>query len=191
MSAHDRARWDAIYRARHDEPYPPPDPLLLEYTPPVVSSEKVRRALDLAAGMGQNGLWLASQGYTVDVMEISRVALSRARVEMASRNLRKINLLQVDLDDFEADREHYHVVCVFRYLKRDIMPALCAAVAPGGRIIYETFNLNYLDLVPDFNTAFLLEPGELAQYFEDWQILRDEEQGHISQLVAVKPGDEW
>jgi tellurite methyltransferase len=186
MSAEDRIRWDAIYRERTSEVYPPPDPILFDYTPPVMPEQDVR-ALDLAAGCGQNGLWLATQGYTVDIMDISRAALLRAQAEMASRNLRNANLLPVDLDDVELPANFYDITCVFRYLKRDLFPQLRACVRPGGRIVYETLNVRYRMIVPDFNPAFLLEVGELAGYFADWKILHHVDEKHISQVVAKKP----
>jgi SAM-dependent methyltransferase len=186
VSAEDRIRWDSIYRERTKDEYPPPDPLLFDYTPPVTPGEECR-ALDLAAGSGQNGLWLAAQGYTVDVMDISRVALLRAHAEMASRNLRNANLLPVDLDTVELPANFYDVVCVFRYLKRDLFPQLRACIRPGGRILYETFNVRYRTIVPDFNPAFLLEMGELVGYFADWKLLFNSDDKHISRLVARKP----
>lgn len=189
MTAQDRVRWDTRYRDLVNKPFPDPDPILYDHTPPVPEG-KVWRALDLAAGMGQNGLWLAAQGYVVDVMDISRIALNRARAEMASRNLRNINLLQIDLDDWDLDEQEYHVVCVFRYLKRDFMNKLRASVVPGGRVIYETFNVLYLDIVPEFNQEFLLGLGELEKLFDGWDILFQEEDDHISQIVARKPGGE-
>jgi tellurite methyltransferase len=184
MASSDRVRWDAYYRERKNQPLPPPDPLLLQWTPPVPEGE-TRRALDAAAGLGQNGIWLAQQGYTTDVMEVSRVALSRARAEATMRNLRNVNLLQTDFDDFDLSEQYYDVICIFRYLKRDMMRQIKAATVPDGRIIYETFNLHYLDLVPEFNAEFLLNSGELHQMFSDWTILHDVEDGHISQLVAI------
>ena len=123
--------WDKVYRERHKQPFPAPDPLLLQYAPPTESG----RALDLAAGLGQNGLWLAEQGYTVDVMDISRVALNRARSEMTMRNLRSVNLLLMDLDTLSLEVNHYDLLCVFRYLKRTIWDDIKNAVRPGGRII--------------------------------------------------------
>ncbi|MFW5748828.1 MAG: class I SAM-dependent methyltransferase [Chloroflexota bacterium] len=184
MSAKDRVRWDTHYRERLAKPYPQPDALLLEWTPHIDEGE-TGRALDVAAGFGQNGLWLAEQGYIVDLMEISRVALQRARSEMSMRNLRSINLLQVDLDSFDPEDQTYDIACVFRYLKRSLIPQLKAAVVPGGRIIYETFNLTYLDMVPEFNQDYLLEPGELQTMFHDWTILYSSEDDHVSKLVAV------
>lgn len=186
MADEDRIRWDAIYRNMANQPYPPPDPLIYEYTPPVPDGAR-HMALDLAAGLGQNGLWLATQGYVVDIMDISRVALIRARQEMAMRNLRNVNLLPVDLDDADLGRFYYDLVCVFRYLKRDALPVVRNAIKPGGRIIYETYNLEYLRRVPEFNPRFLVEPGELAANFQGWEILLDDEDEYISRLVAVRP----
>ena len=186
MTAQDRTRWDQLYREQING-FPPPDPLLFEYTPPLIESNEPQRALDVAAGLGQNGLWLAAQGYTVDMVDVSRVALLRAQDEMGKRQLRNINLYQADLDSYEFPQATYDLVCVFRYLKRQMFPQLRSSVRPGGRILYETFNTGYLDIVPGFNRAFLLEAGELAGYFADWKILHNNDGKHMSSLVAIKP----
>jgi len=183
MTAQDRIRWDQLYRERDDN-YPPPDPLLFEFTPPV-SDEP--RALDVAAGLGQNGLWLAAQGYLVDMIDVSRVALLRAQQEMGRRQLRNINLYQADLDIYEFPINKYDLVCVFRYLDRDLFPKLRSCIRPGGRILYETFNTRYLEVAPGFNPDFLLEAGELAGYFADWKILHNNDGKQMSSLVAIKP----
>jgi 2-polyprenyl-3-methyl-5-hydroxy-6-metoxy-1,4-benzoquinol methylase len=184
MSNADRQRWDSIYRQQ--KRFPEPDAFLFEYTPPA-SGSREQRALDLAGGMGQNGLWLAEQGYVVDVLDISRMALVRGRGEMVRRGVRNINFLLSDLDEAEFDANKYALVCVFRYLKHDLFPQLRACIQPGGRIIYETYNLNYLNHVPQFNPDFLLKPGELAGYFYGWKILYDNEADHITRFVAIKP----
>ncbi len=186
MTAQDRVRWDAYYRERKHQPYPQPDPLLLQWTPPVPPG-KVRRALDGAAGLGQNGLWLAEQGYITDIMEVSRVALSRTRAEVTLRNIRNVNLLQQDFDDIDLDEQVYDLLCVFRYLKRDLMHKFKSAITPGGRIIYETFNTRYLDVVPGFNQDFLLDEGELDHIFKDWTVIHSSHETHVSQIVAIKP----
>ena len=186
MTAEDRIRWDEAFRQRLHKPYPAPDPLLLQFTPPAAPGSRCR-ALDLAAGLGQNGLWLAGQGYDTDVIDISRVALKRAYAEMTMRNLRNVNLLQVDVDDLQLEAEYYDVLCVFRYLKRRLFPLLKLSVKRGGRIIYETYNMRYLQEVPGFNTAYLLEVGELRSIFNDWHILYDEEIDHNARIVAIKP----
>lgn len=211
MTAEDRVRWDRVYRADESRPYPAPDPLLFEAVPPPLSEDA--RALDFAGGVGQNGLWLAERGYAVDIVDVSRVALNRARAEMAIRNLRRVNLLPLDGDtllDSSGTRtgpnirtmsvslqdetsllphEGYDVVVVFRYLKREMFPVLAGLVRPGGRLIYETFNRRYLAIVPQFNVEFLLDDGELPAAFAGWQVLHHADDDHRTQFVAVKPLD--
>ena len=183
MTARDRVHWDAVYRDRADDPYPDPDPLLYQSAPPLRRAGSAT-ALDLAAGVGQNGLWLAGQGYVVDLVEISRVALTRAQTEAAQRGLRSVNFFQLDLDGGGLETEAYDLVCVFRYLNRALMPRIRAAVKPGGRVVYQTFNVRK----PDMNPEYLLGLGELAGFFGDWHVLRSSEPADVSQLVAIKPG---
>src|SRR5690349_7763892 len=118
MSAKDRARWDEIFKKRNAEDFPAADPLLLQYVP-LPDGDDSLRALDLAAGYGQNGLWLAEQAYHVDIMDISRIALKRARLEMGLRKLRNVNLLQVDLDKLtlqsSGDCDAAHDICLESY----------------------------------------------------------------------------
>jgi tellurite methyltransferase len=184
MSIEDRTRWDSVFRKSARNVFPAPDPFLLQFTPPPSNPEA--RALDLCAGVGQNGLWLAEQGYATDLIDISRVALQRARTEATSRNLRNVNIFQQDVDDLFLNTRYYEMVCVFRYLKRELFPMLRDSVTQGGRVIYETFNLRYLKVVEGFNPNFLLDVGELPRYFPDWQILHLDESDYRSRLVAVK-----
>lgn len=186
MSAEDRVRWDKVYRQRAKEAYPNPNPILLQFTPHVEADDGCT-ALDLAGGVGQDAIWLAQQGYTVDLMDISRVALQRARTEMMLRNVRRINLLQIDVDAIDLKSDAYNLVTVTRYLQRNLFSHIKNSVRSGGRVIYDTYNVRYLELVPEFNKAFLLGLGELQSYFHNWQIIHHEEEDHNSRIVAVKP----
>lgn len=189
MTVRDRVRWDTYYHKLEEDKYPTADPILFQFTPSVLEMGRKReyRALDLAAGLGQNGIWLATQGYATDLLDISREALRRAQEQAARGKVRRLNFLQVDLDEVALKSEAYDLVCVFRYLKRDLFPRIRACMRPGGRVIYQTYNSNYLRRVPDFNPEFLVQPGELAGYFADWRILWNHEQDHIAQVVAIKP----
>ena len=184
MSLAERQRWDQVFTDGTGSPLPAPDPLLLQYTPPAAPGS---RALDLACGRGQNGLWLAEQGYSAGLIDVSRVALTQAREEAGRRGLRSANFLLMDLDEPVLDAESAGLIAVFRFLKRPLFTVLRAVLMPGGRIIYETFHTGYLQANPSFNRAFLLEPGELAAQFADWRVLRSVETAHTAQIVAIKP----
>jgi tellurite methyltransferase len=186
MSGTERVRWDTAYHELAEAAFPPTSPFLLEFAPPLFLDREYR-ACDVASGMGQNGLWLAAQGYLVDLIDISRVALLRAQAEASRRGLHHLNLLPHDLEQNPLPEASYDLVCVFRYLQRDLFTPLRKSVVPGGRIIYETFNKRYLAQAADFNPVYCLELGELYGYFADWQVLHHSEDGHLSRIVALKP----
>ncbi|MBW4437646.1 MAG: class I SAM-dependent methyltransferase [Pleurocapsa minor GSE-CHR-MK-17-07R] len=187
MSVQDRKRWDERYKAAARVALPAPDPLLFQFTPPVTSMRGEQRALDLACGIGQNGLWLAGQGYSVDLLDISREALRRAQSEAHALGLRRVNFLQVDLDEAALATEAYDLVCVFRYFQRDLLPRIRECVSPGGRVIYQTYTVAALRELPELNPRYLAEQGELAGAFADWDILRSDESELFDQVVALKP----
>ncbi|MCS7071161.1 MAG: class I SAM-dependent methyltransferase [Anaerolinea sp.] len=194
MAVQDRIHWDARHRASRDRAYPDPDPLLFMYTPPTATyqargrlSGERPRALDLACGLGQNGLWLAAQGYSVDMIDISREALLIARQVAASRGLRTLNFLQSDLDETALQSEAYDVVCVFRFLKRNLFERIRASVRPGGRVIYATHTTGWKAIRPEACDRYLLHSGELIGYFSDWRILHQRETECEAEIVALKP----
>ncbi len=186
MAAEDQTKWDDIFLKRALEVYPPPSALLVAYAP---KPEPVPRrvALDLAAGLCQNAIWLAEQGYLVNAMDVSRVALERGRAEMAMRNLRNINFIEIDLDEAELPNQVYDVACVFSFLDRALFPKLRAATNPGGMIIYQTYNIRRLNTHPDTSRDHLLELRELPDLFPGWEVLHDDDAGDLSRFVARKP----
>jgi hypothetical protein len=92
------------------------------------------------------------------------------------------------LDAYVLEANQYDLICVFRYLNRDLFPLLRAAVRPGGRIVYETFNTRYQQIQPVQHTEYLLRAGELAGTFFDWRIASHQDDDHLSRIVAIKPG---
>jgi len=86
-------------------------------------------------------------------------------------------------------------VLVFRYLHRPLAPAIEAALAAGGLLLYETFTLaqRELDHGPS-NPLFLLAPGELPGLFPGLEVVHFEEcmdgrprPDAVARLVARKP----
>ncbi len=187
MSVAERVHWDHYYqRQKGGRNYPSPDPLLFEYVPPL-TAETEARAVDIACGYAQNALWLATQGYTTDALDISRVALTVAQARVARAGIRGVNLLPVDLDTHQLPKAAYDVAIVARFIKRGLMPDIRACVRPGGRVIYYGYNTRHLNQDPDYDTEQLFRPGELLGYFADWRVLHHSNTDGVSQLIAVKP----
>lgn len=192
MAVNDRVHWDGVYDQQAGRAYPPPDALLVAYAPRPLVGGSAPVALDVAAGLGQNALWLASRGYRVRALDISPVALERGRVEMVRRGLSGMDFVVVDLEDPAAvaaclPPESADLICCFRYLNRALFPALRMAVRPGGLIIYQTYNVRHLELRASMNRAYLLEPGELVGFFPGWEALHNDEVGDLSRFVGRRP----
>ena len=154
--------------------------------------------LDLACGGGRNGSFLADQGLSVIFADRNQAALDDIAAARSG-----CGFSQYWAVDFEADDTHplvdksFGAILVFRYLHRPLMHAIKKAVQPGGIAIYETFTTEQPRFGRPSNPDFLLQPGELAATFSDWEVLHgfegtsvSETSGNsqaIAQLVARKP----
>lgn len=180
----DRTNWDARYRAGDCPHDGPPSVLLRRWLPAVkrrgradagrdvrrAAAPAVRpRALDVAAGLGRNALYLASAGYAVDAVDISRTALREAARRARQAGLRGIRWIAADLDRWRPTRGHYDVVVNAFFLDRRLFPALRAAVRPGGLLIFETHLAGANDAGPPGRRR--IRPGELRRALHGWDIL--------------------
>ncbi len=188
MSISDRERWDARWAEPKSSHVRAPHPLLVSF---VSQNPQVRgRALDVACGVGQNAIWLAQHGFTVDAVDISPVALEHARAAATSTGV-AVNFIQADLDVWFPAAEAYDLVIGFRFLNRRLWPRLQAAVRAGGWLLYQTFNRRKLKPDPDCPPEYLLDIGELPHTFAEWDILESGDDGGSwhdqSWIICRKP----
>jgi SAM-dependent methyltransferase len=134
--------------------------------------------LDLACGHGRNGLYLTDREISVVFADINPTALGHvqkmlsekpARQDSGKASLWSVNLEQPGNNPFN-DRMFGGMVA-FNYLHRPLFEHIKRAVHPGGIVLYETFTIDQATYGRPKNPAFLLQPGELLQYFNDWDIL--------------------
>jgi len=150
--------------------------------------------LDLACGGGRHGRFFLARGHPV-------VALDRDVSGLA--DLRGTAALEIVEADLEAGRpfplagRQFGGLVVVNYLYRPLLPALVAAVAPGGALIYETFALGNERFGRPSNPDFLLRPGELLEAvrgalrvvaYED-RVVRRPRPAAVQRICAVRePG---
>ncbi len=93
-----------------------------------------------------------------------------------------------DLTQHPLPRGRFDLVVVCRYLQRDLFAALREALAPCGIVIYETFTTHQRALgKPPTSADHLLEPGELRERFDGFEVLFYEETvapDAVARLVA-------
>lgn len=116
--------------------------------------------LDLACGSGRHTRLFLAAGHSV--LAVDRDLSGIADLADAPG----LELLQADLESggpWPLGHRQFAGVVVTNYLHRPILPAIVAAVAPGGALIYETFAMGNERFGRPSNPAFLLRPGELLE----------------------------
>ena len=160
-------RWEEKYRDVTGVPPLTPDPLLVRYAD-LLKGEGL--ALDLAAGCCHTSVQLAMLGLQVIALDCSLTALQIGQRIATSEGV-GITGLVADLDDWPLPKSTFEVITCFRYLNRELFPAMRNALKPGGLLLYKTFNQHHLQALPRFNPNYLLRPGELARAFHDFELI--------------------
>jgi tellurite methyltransferase len=172
----------------------PPNPLVVRFSSILEDKDLEGPVLDLACGTGENGLFLAGLNLPVILADRSPEALAVARSSADERGL-KAQFWEVDLETGEnpLQKECYRAVLVFRYLYRPLIPYVREAIRQGGILVYETFTSEQPKYGPPHNPDYLLQRGELADWFQDWHIvhyfegLLEDPQRAMAQIVCRKP----
>lgn len=131
----------------------PPSPWLVRHLPQVPAGQ----ILDLACGSGRHARWLAARGRDVLAVDRDRSAL------VGLQGLSGVAVLAADLetDAWPLTGRQFAGVVVTNYLWRPRLADVCALLAPGGVLIYETFMVGNEAYGKPSNPDFLLRPGEL------------------------------
>jgi SAM-dependent methyltransferase len=157
--------WEARYGDRATA-HQPPSPLLDRarvWLPPGC-------ALDLACGNGRHTLWLARHGWSAIGIDFAFAGLRNLMHSAHAEGL-PVAAIQADLEQLPLPRDRFDVVVNIRYLQRSLFPSLQASVRRGGVIVFETFLREHGALGHPRNPAFLLDPGELAARFSQFETL--------------------
>jgi len=133
------------------------------------------RALDLACGTGRNALWLAERGWQVTAVDYSPAAVAILRSRNSAIDARVADL---ERGDFTVVPRSWDLIVISRYLQRDLFEPAKAGLVPGGVIIA-------IVLLSKEEKRFRVQPGELARYFDGFQILHSSENA-MAEIAARK-----
>ena len=170
MSDADRERWNARYASGEYAARTHPSALLAAWTDRLPRG----RALDVACGLGRNAIHLAARGYAVDAMDVSDVALAKARKRAGAAGV-TVNWIEADLDRADIARGAYDVVVVARFLDRPLIPRLVHALRPGGHVVYDHHYISPVDVEGPSSRRFRARPNELLERFRALRVLYYEE----------------
>jgi SAM-dependent methyltransferase len=153
-----------------------PSPFVVEWVPRVATLvDPQPRAVDLAMGRGRHAHLLARAGFRtfgVDVkLDAVRHAVARARADALV-----VRGWCADLTVTRLPPALFDVVLVTRFLDRDFFPSIRDTVKANAVVMYETFTVNQRRLGSGPSSPeHLLEPGELLQRFDGFEVLYYEE----------------
>ncbi|OJY59895.1 cyclopropane-fatty-acyl-phospholipid synthase family protein [Thiobacillus sp. 0-1251] len=166
------------------------------------------RALSIADGEGRNGVWLAEQGARVHAVDVSPVALEKARKLAAVRGV-ALDFEQVDILGWNWPEAAYDLVAaIFIQFapppERDhVIAGIRRCLKPGGLLILQGYTPKQIEFGTGGppSAANMYTADLLRDWFGDWNILHlAEHESVISEgshhhgmsalidLVARKPG---
>ncbi len=183
----DKARWDKLYSKNKGYVFgKDPAAFLVESLPLL----PVGRALDIAMGEGRNAVYLAKKGFHVVGVDISEIAIRKAK-RLATENGTRIRTVIADLSKYQIQPESYEVIMDFYYLNRSLVPQIKKGLKRGGVVIFEGNTVAHMKYDKTQNRAWLLEAGELRELFKDLEIIKyrelDDGKQVVASLVARKP----
>ena len=183
-ASNDQTRWDKYYNMEEFLYGTEPIPFLKNN----ISLLPKNKALDLAMGEGRNGVYLATQGFDVLGLDISPIGLNKAQ-QLAKHFNTTIQTRVVDLENYQLEKNSYDVIICTYYLQRDLFNQIKASLKPGGMVLIETFNSDYLKY-SRFPKKYLLKHNELLEIFKDFKVIRyqmyDDGKEAFSSIIAQK-----
>jgi len=143
------------------------------------------KSLDLASGLGGNALRMAELGFSSHAWDISDSAVAKIEEFSQERQL-SLAVRQSDISlQSEQElmvQEGFDIIIISRFLLREIIPSVIAALKPGGLIFYQTFvearveaSLDSAD-IPN-NSHYRLQPNELLELFSGLTLRYYREEG--------------
>ena len=192
MSEADRERWNDRYAAGEYAGRRWPSDFLKESIPRLPGG----RALDLACGLGRNARFLAENGWSVDAVDISDVALDKAKALAPNADIRWI---ACDLEQGITPPGEYDLVLNIRYVNLPLLASMCSALRAGGALLVEQ-HLALPDMADDVvgprNPRFRVERGALREVAAGLRIEVDQEglfrdpngeSAALARLLAFRP----
>lgn len=151
-----------------------------------ITDEPPGSALDVGCGEGADAVWLALRGWRVTALDVSAVALERAR-KLAKEAGVDIEWLHAGLLDAAIGPERFDLVnaqypALLRTPAHDAERALLAAVAPGGTLLMVHH--------ADFDAEHAKEHGfDPADYVAPADVLAALDDDWILQVNETRPRD--
>lgn len=168
-----------------------PEAALLKFLPAVPKG----RALDVGAGLGQNAVFLARQGFAVEALERDPEMARRLR-EKAAKDGLGVKVIESSIESLELPERKYSLIIaawVFQFVSPEntlrVLKKLEMALAPGGFLYIGTFSVldggfvNAKERLPGHGNSVRHPNGLVMRYFEPGEL--EKELAHLEDVVTA------
>lgn len=189
MKSIKQSGWDNKYSRQSGVCLRPASQLLLDNLPLM----PVGKSLDIACGEGRNSIFLAKNGYDVDAIDYSSIAIKNGK-KLSDEAGVQVNFMRADMEEYVIKPQTYDLIVNFYYLDRSIIHGIRNGLKKNGFILFETFTSEQKTIGYPKNPDFLLAPNELLALFDGFHILyyreavveKDGQKKALASLVASK-----
>jgi 2-polyprenyl-3-methyl-5-hydroxy-6-metoxy-1,4-benzoquinol methylase len=178
-----KSKWDQRYNKRNYIYGKRPAKFLAENFDFIPKESSV---LDMGMGEGRNAVFLATKGHKVTGIDISSVAVKKAR-KLAKENKVKIKTVVGTLNKYQIAPQSFDVIICFYYVDHNLDKTLQTWLKPGGLLIYEAHTVEQLkhnENGKTENKSYYLKSQELLTMFPNMKVLKYEEPLHEDQFTA-------
>ncbi|MBG01767.1 MAG: SAM-dependent methyltransferase [Acidimicrobiaceae bacterium] len=128
--------------------------------------------VDVAGGNGQNAIWLANQGFSTTLLDVSSVAINQAQ-EFAKKKKVAIECLQHDLEKESMPKgRKWDGIFVQLFLDRELIRSISESLNIGGVFLFAHPTRTNLEKNKHPSDRFLLADGEIFTLAEELQKMR-------------------
>ncbi len=141
--------------------------------------------LDIGMGEGRNAVFLAQKGYKVTGIDISSVAIKKARILAKEYNI-SIQAIVASVEKYKFQPKSFDAIIVFYYVDRSLIEKIKSWLKPNGIIIYEAHTIKQRNK-PGFKNdpiEYFLKEQELLTMFKGMKVLKYEEPEHGKEYRA-------
>lgn len=149
----------------------------------------VGKALDIGCGSGRNSLYLNQLGFQIDAFDVNQMSILKLNEIIQTEKLQNIHTSIRDLNVDQNIRSSYDFIfstVVMMFLQPETIPPLIrnmqnATHFGGFNLIVCAMNTSDYPALPDFPFSFKV--NELYNYYQDWKILKyNENIGELHRL---------
>ena len=163
------ARWNKIYREENEPPrlHEPAD-IVRE----VARLRKTGTVLDLGVGQGRNALFLATKGFSVVCVDVSKVAIRQFR-DYAEKLGVEVKGVAEDITQFEFDQKYDIIISIgtLNLLQKEDAIELIERIKANTKSHGLNAVMAFTELDPLQLISFLFESNELKRLYKGWKIV--------------------